>query len=458
VGSIAKYWTLIRLDAAGNRRTEEIVQAKLFFRQQFPNLDDQADTTDATIQRQIWHILHGETIALRDAAEQCLRCYISHQIVQACLNLAYKFGHFHRFTDDDLYPFVLDDDGKPLSHRSERPYQFLASRVLQTFDPERGSLNAWVRQYVKQQPDLCKFLLQQGVYLLTDWAILNDTPPERLTSLLAKFHQLTPIEIQHAHDLLVSYHAIYLEDRLQQSVGKAPCQPPTQEQLNRIAQHLHPLVISPDSILKQLQTIARFVRQHRIASKGGSLPVESLDDPDQPFIEPATDVTDDEDHVEFLEFYRNQLQFCLDQAIAAVTRDRLTTLQQKNPSKDRLFFTALYLFHCQGQSMSSIAPQVGLSRQDEVTRLLKLNDFRADIRRRLLVLLSPRIIDKAKRYLEPQQLAILDQQLETLLDQQIGDMIAEAEAEAKTRTRRQSSLLAKRICQFLDTSGGIDYE
>ena len=456
VGSVSRYWLLVKIDATGKRRTKEIMEAKTFFQQQFPEWCEQADLSDAAVHGQLWHFAHGKQVALRDGAERCLRCYVSHQIAQNCIQLVAKFGSLHRFTADELYPLVLDDEGQPTIHAPERPYQSLATRILQTFDPSRGSLNSWVAQYVKQQPALRKFLLQQGIYLLTDWAILNDTPPQRLQNILFEFFALTSVEVQRSVAVLNSFHAVYREDRLTQGAGKTVCQPPNPAQLDRMAQILQAQSnrpIPPDSILRQLQTIATYVRKYRIAMQGGSLPTESLEDPNiKASAERIAPVETDETQTEFLTFYREQFLICLDQVVAEVTRDRLTVLKRKSPPKDQPFLKALYLFHCQGQSMSSIAPQVGLSKQYEVTRLLKLNEFRADIRQRLLVILSTRVLDRAKSYADPQRLAGLDQQLEAALDEQSGTFIAEAEAAAKTasRTSQVQSLFARRVCQSLD--------
>jgi hypothetical protein len=457
-----RYWLLITIDATGKQRAEEVMEAKIFFQQQFPDLGEQADMPEAKIHRQLWHIIHGEVTMLRDPAERCLRCYVSHQIVQACFHLVAKFGNLHRFTVDELYPLVLDDEGHPDIHYPDRPYQSLTSKILQTFYPQRGSLNAWVSQYVKQQPALRKFLIQHGIYLLTNWAILNDTPP-RLEKILAEFYTLTPAEITLSRDLLNSFHAVYREDRLQQGAGKSSCIPPTPAQLARMAQHLHKEAnqqIPPDSILSQLQTIAAYIRQHRLAVQGGSLPTESLEDPSiKASAEQISVATEDESHVEFLTFYRQQLLICLDQVVVEVTRDCLTALKRKSPPKDQPFLKALYLFHCQGKSMSSIAPEVGLSKQYEVTRLLKLNEFRADIRQRLLGRLNTRILDKAKAYADPRQLASLDRQLEIALDEQLSTLVAEAEAESKNTFRtKPQSLLARRICQTVDQLGEVSHD
>lgn len=69
---------------------------------------------------------------------------------------------------------------------------------------------------------------------------MNDTKPKQLQRILAEMYRLTPIEIQQISEVLVSYHAVYREDRLEQRLAGAspPCHPPTQQQLTRIADDL----------------------------------------------------------------------------------------------------------------------------------------------------------------------------------------------------------------------------
>lgn len=462
MGDVSNYWTLMRLNAGGQCRIDPDSAAQTFFWQQFPELLNSPNPAEPidhrAVQRQLWQ----EMVSSNFLAERCLRYFISHQIYQSCIQIAAKFGQIHGFKAPDLYVYVLDDDGRSPFRNSS--YQTVAMMVLKTFDPAKGSLTAWVSRCVKQHRELREFLLQQGVYLLTDWAILNDTPCDRLQKILAA--DRTPLEIQRAHDILSSFHTIYREDRLQQA-KRGTCQPPTMEQLIRMTDYLRDVqsrqgtsyTLSPESLLEELQAIARQLRQHRIATQNGIAPTQSLDDPDV-YLQPNPQNADEDEHLEFLTFYREQLLQCLDQAAIEVTRDRLMVLNRKSPPKDQMFLTALSLFHCRGESMSRIAAQVGLSRQDAVTRLLKLREFRADVRQHLLSMLKVHITDKAQYYVDPGQLISLDQTLETILEERVTMLIHEAEAEAQTASRagRPQSLFASRLCQALDQMGGLSHD
>ena len=157
-----------------------------------------------------------------------------------------------------------------------------------------------------------------------------------------------------------------------------------------------------------------------------------------------------DEQTEFIKFYRQQLRICLDKALVQVINERVTRINRTDPEKAQKFLTALQLFHCQGISMTEIAPIVNLPAQFNVSRLLKLKEFRADVRQRLLVLLSARIVEQAKAYNNPEQ----DKQIEAALDEQINVVIQEGRKEASTptlaRINNTKSLFAKRLCCLLD--------
>ena len=447
MSSASNYWQLVKLEATGRRRIVVITIAKTYFYDHFSDWAEQSDRAGASIQSELWQrYQQGE-----NAAELCLRCYISHQIDQVCRDLSIRFGAQNGFTYEDVLPLVLDDVGRSLSNST-------ASLVLKAFSPGKGSLNAWIGRIVRQHPEMRRFLLQHGVYLVSDWALLSDTTPKRLGAILAEMYQLTPIEIHEACELLKTFHVIYREARLQQRLqsGKTPlCQPPTPAQLNQMALELNARInktIAPEAILKQLGAIAAKVRRCRIVAQGGKIDSISLDQREyQPIVDRAQAPDQTDEHSEFLAFYQAQFLESLDQAIALAIPNALTHLQRKKSDAEPAFLTAIHLLHCEGQSMREIAPQIGLKQQYEVTRLLKLNDLRADVRQRSLLLLRDRVIDTAKLYATVETLEQLDQRVEQILDQQISNVIEEAESEAKSPVRRQPfrSLFARRLCLYL---------
>ncbi|MGB8701858.1 MAG: hypothetical protein WCD18_20780 [Thermosynechococcaceae cyanobacterium] len=463
MGVISRYWRLVRLDGSGQRMVEELSAAKAFFTQQFLAKDDELDEADRLIQQRLFQIRGDRLTPDASAmAEQCLRCFISHQIEQTCIQLAAQFGIDHGFTRQDLFPFVLDDmDPRQPAVDATRPttYEPLSVEVLRTFDPNRATLSTWIARLVKHHRELNRFLLAHGVYLASDWAILNDTTPKQLHRILTEFHQRTPSEIQTACLLLESYHAIYRRDRLEQRRSGHPgrCLPPSPEQCAQMAAWIQQSAQSryEGDLMAHLQDLAQQLRQYRIFVRGGTLATDSLEVPETRLAAERSSLLPSEDPdpnnaQEFLQAYRQQLMACLDQAIAQVTQQRLQGLHRKSAEMATHFRVALHLFHCQGMAMSEIAPRVALAAQYQVSRLLKLKEFRADVRRELLQRLSPWTLDQSKQYANPAQLHRLDAQVKDALDQQITALLSEAEAEASIpKNRPTQSLFAQRLCHHL---------
>ncbi|GAB4383127.1 MAG: hypothetical protein Kow00121_44530 [Elainellaceae cyanobacterium] len=458
MGSASHYWRLIRIDATGQRKVEDLAIAKAFFRQQFPQWVETTEVPDGDIQRELLQRVRQATGEPGyEAAALCLRCYISQEIEQECIRLERKFGDRHGITRRDLFPFVLDDDGRqPFGQSSAQSYIPLSFEVLRTFDPNQSKLNSWTVRLLKSRRSLNGFLRECGVYLESDWSILNQTKREQLQRILADFHALTPAEIAKAQALLQAYHTVYRHDRLlkrQQGTlkGKEKCAPPTVDQLSRIGQYLREQAqwtLANEAIMNYLQAIATQIRQYRLSAP----PLQSLDQFDSPLdvAAPQLDQAETEQQ-EFLSFYREQLLICLDQALEQVTNDRLTYLQRKKPQNVELYLQALRLFHCQGQSMGAIARSLGLRAQDTVTRLLELKNLRASVRQQLLILLCDRILDKAQIYATASRLQSLNHQLEAVLEEQITVVMQQAENEATVaRNQPLSSLFARRLCHYLD--------
>jgi len=456
----SNYWQLVRLNNAGDRKVEAIASARSFFNQCFSN---HAEISDTQIQQAL--LLYLEDGSCAEAADLCLRCYISHLIEQTCVQLERQFGLQHGFTRYDLFLLLLNDDGMPRSRQRQKgQWRSLASEILQSFDPQQASLNTWVARQVRHHRELSAFLLEHGVYLITDWAILNDTQVVQLKRILSDFYLLTSFEIEQSCELLQAYHSVYVKDRIQQRLtgsikGKQECVSPTPHQLARIAQLLSKQSLSTNQhLLTQLHLLASRLRQYRIHVRGGRALMSSLDDSQtkqaitQIELIDSTYESNEQNH--FLHFYREQLQLCLDEIIRQVTCDRLNYLRHRRPQLADQFLQSMYLFHCQGQSMGEIAVELGLAAQYQVTRLMKLKEFRADVQQRLLCVLSDRVIYKTEELIVSGYLHKVNQsQIEAALEEEISSIMQQAEAEAATSAKQspRSSLFACRLCQYLDT-------
>lgn len=469
MNAISKYWTLVKINIAGGYKIEVISEAKAFFASEFLNDNAATNISDDQIQRQLreWmkfpppHQPEKSTLAAR-----CLLCFISHYIQQACRHIEAQFGIVHGFTYQDLLPFVLSDDGrlkKPAREvNASNSYQSIAQIILESFDPEQSSLTTWTYRRVKHNYELNSFLLERGVYLVSDWAILNDTRTKQLERILSKFYQLTPFEVQQSSQILDSYHAIYRTARMQQRQGgsKRKCQPPSSEQLQQIALMMASKThkeFSAKMVIILLQQLANRLRNYRISVRGGSPKTESLDISENSYVvknciaRPDLNSDSPDEIADFLNLYREQLLICLDEAIAQVTATWIKQLQHQDAQKPQQFLIALQLFHCQGKTMAEIAIKVGLQAQYQVTRLLKLKSFRAEIRHQLLEMLRDRIFTAAKSYISPEQLEKQDKQIEEALDEQINAVIQEAETEASMAKKHSvSSLFSQKLCGYLD--------
>ena len=462
VMNTSKYWTLVTIDGTGERKLKEIGVAKTLITDIFANLKDTSEISHTSIQKQLFNLLKNNISQQSLFAQRSLLCFISWNIEQVCLQLVRRFGSFHGFTQRDLLPYVLDDDG---SLEPSNEYQCVARQILQTFDPEKSSLSNWTSKKVKQHDPLNKFLLESGVYLISDWAILNDTKIQQLPKILGEFHSLTSSEIERSQNILEAYHSIYRLERLQQREQgkKGRCKTPTTEQLAKMKVLLEKREIfnfSHEKLLRELQKLASELREYRIYVRGGAFTKDSLDRqlhenyslleniPAENSESIAIEVGDTQ---EFLSAYRLQMSSCLDCALNSVVQSRVEKLKKKNIDKANNFLKALHLFHCQRLSMGEIAKNLGLRAQDTVTRLLKLKEFRADVRREILLKLRESVLEIAQNYSTPENLQTLDSQINEAIEEEINKVISQAESEAATiKSKVSISCFSEMLCKQLE--------
>jgi hypothetical protein len=457
MGDISNYWMLVRLEAAGGYKKQPISSAQILIETEFPDLAPATEFDDLPIQQSLLALLREQN---QIAAGFSLRCYISHQIVSTCTGLVAKFGTEYGFTHTDLYPLVLTDFIDTRSDRSpdSRNYRSLGEEILAKFDPTHARLSTWTARLVNSHPELKKFLLEHGIYLISDWAILNDTNPSQLRQILLDYHTLTTKELETATQLLTQYRAIYRRDRFQTGT-KSRCAEPSPAQLEQIAKLLegeNSLSLNPTQFLNQLHKLATQLRQYRIAVRGGQSALNSsLDDlniqrrADDYQLDNHSPDTDSADRqAAFLSTYRQHFQQALDTAIAEIIDSRTAQISRKKGGDSAPYLTGLNLFHCAGKSMSEIASAIGLEAQYQVSRLLKLKDLRTDIRHRMLQILEPIVREQATEYGEPDRLQCLDRALETALEAQIDALMQQTEVNI-AQNCVTDSFFAKRICQHL---------
>lgn len=474
-----KYWQFVRLHASGSRQIEQISAAQAFFEQQFL-AGEVAQLSDAAIQRRLFEVMRraddGDAAqGDRHLAECCLRCCISHLADWTCRDLETQFGQTAGFTWDELYSRVLDDftlasrqDRKNTEQQSEpqfeqqSEYQSVASKILQSFDSKKGQLNTWTKRLV--MAELNSFLLECGIYLISDWALLNGMTPERFRRLCDRTYQLSEQEIDTKIQVLTTFHLIYRRDRPQTAAKqRMKCQSPNAKQLEEMVNHLATQGITHDSaveLLTELQTIAELIRQSRRRSQ------ISIDDPNsgglvgesghvgltgRSPLETLEEHEENEQKQRFLQHYQKDLLTNLESSLEEGVNQRLEVLKKKESAGIPVYLTALCLFHCQGQSMGRIGKALNLGSQSTVSRLLKLDLFRADVRQTLLLKLRDRILALASTYTDREQLEALDQLIDAILMERIDRIIDEAIAEGSTPNRPRNSLFSVTLCRHLHT-------
>ncbi|MEO0396539.1 MAG: hypothetical protein AAF243_11220, partial [Cyanobacteria bacterium P01_A01_bin.137] len=331
----SRYWQILVLTAAGRLEHRDCPQAQQWFKARFEDEISAETLTDRICQDTLWRICQTEPDNA-PIARLCLRCWLSHQIAYTCTQLVRDFGETYSFQPADLWPLVLDDDGK-VPHT----YQSLSLRILASYDPDRAALSTWAGRLTKNHRELNKFLLGQGLYRATPWAILNDTKIPQLPRYLP---HLTQSELNIAGQLLRAYHQVYRRDRFTQKVSRGQqCSPPTDEQLQRISPSQPPNVV-----LSQLQDLAEQLRQSRVAIRGGIPPSQSIDANE--YTDPAAPISDDMQEIqeEFAKSYRQDFLNTLGEAIKVTVEAYTDHYQKRKPPQGKVYRQALVLFHCEG--------------------------------------------------------------------------------------------------------------
>lgn len=434
--SVSNYWHLQQLEGTGQCRRRRLEDAYTWLQQQEPEAIAAPEPDTRYLQTTLLEHWHNHQVML---ALLCLRCLVSHAIRQACLKLVNQFGDYYQFQAADLLPYVLDDDGRPV-----QTYRPLGVHVIETYTPGKASLESWAMHLTRNHSELNQFLIERGLYRVSDWAILNDTKVSQLPKILGEFHGLIEAEIAAAESLLERYHQVYRRDRLSATRPKGRCQTPSEPQLREIDS-----TGKPQTVLGQLRQLAYWLRQYRVVVRGGTPLVDSLDTLEAPDI-PAPQVNESTPQDDFLATYRQAFEAALAGAIADTLRAHCDQLRRKKSPKDQAFLKALALFHCEGMGMKAIAPEVGLTNQVQVTRLMNLKRLRADVRNALLTRLQAQIQDAVLAVTSAERLQLIGDRLDALLAEEADHLIAEAESEAQIpHNRTAHSRFAQQLCTSL---------
>lgn len=436
-----QYFQQVILTPAGKLQHRVIPPAQALIQQLFPVIP-----SDKTIRDTLLHLFYHGTPEQQKNAELCLRCSISHQILRVCIRLERQFGWAGGFNRIDLLARTLDDDIRAeLCHKHPTPYLSLAQSTLQSYNPKGGaSLHTWAQRRTYQHKDLLDFLKER---LNTRWmsnaALLNDTQPAQLAGILSEFCA-TAIEIQQAQALLQSFHGAYKVPLQQQrSQGyRGNCPAPSSEQYRAIASSFQEIThsrISVQMVQERLGALAQILRQRHPSS-------QPLD-----LFEPPAHALTREDGLQasFLRKYQETLVRALDQAIEQGMSNRREALQKKSAERDRKFIEALQFLYLENLSAGAIAPLIGLGGQSQVSRLLKLDDLRSSIHAYLVDHLKVEVEALVKDYVTTAQYLEIKLQLESLLQEEADQIMAEDAAYVISAYRPPQRLFAQRLCCYL---------
>ena len=471
---LSKYWILHRL-SLGKCQAQKQGKAEEFLIQE---LTGDEEISDREIVTRLWKIYESESPDEPVLAKLCLRCIISHYLKNSCYELAKQYGQKHNFNAEDLFPFVLDSTDASLNYGNNHS---LTARILQTFNLEKGSLSNWIKIIIKRNAKLKEFFLENGLELITNWLVLKQCTISKLQHILSDFYRYDSQKIQQLTQLLEGYHTIYLaqiqaernEVHQQQerqypplvSTGKRkeidpPLTPPRRgrqvrypepnyQQLLEIAERLSTTwKVSPEGVLKELQNLAQLIREYRV-SRGKSVATQALGKHE--FILPAPQADEDNEEKQFIAAFREHYDRCFLKAVQEVIEEKVNYYQNKKKPKHEQFIKALRLYHCQMVPMGEIAPQVGLKKQYQVSRLLEQTKIRDDIARRIVSYLIPQIFQFIPEKPSKERQSELRKKLTSILYEKVNTEMDNAQREdSVSRNRTMESKLSQTICRYLD--------
>ncbi|NER28693.1 MAG: hypothetical protein F6J89_13925 [Symploca sp. SIO1C4] len=482
---LSKYWTMLIIDPASQGkgyRYQSLSKAQSFFQNlitQFNTSRGILEYSEADIQNCLLLQFRGKDDKVSRLAGLCLRCYVSHFILEACKKLASQFAASGRFTYRDLLPLALDDDGKKLiilhgeaqiqhtfNEKGEirrGSYDVFGVEILRTYNlnsESKLSLRNWTHLQTKQHPQIKKFLSQFGLKVLSDWALFNKVGKQQ-------FEQLSKRD----RDLVESFHAVYRRDRrLQPRNGTRRAPDPTEVQLREMLCFLQKKGVNINSINKlmiELKRVAKLLQDYDIWSRRGSPLAEALENlnPETGDYFESPKLIDNSQLGGLERIEQNELYGflhwgmieVLDQAIEQGLQKHIASVK-KRPRYAPLakkVISGFRLLYCQGMSLGKIAEALGMGNQSKASRVLEPRQLLSKIRSLSVEKFYRLLLDKFQGFIEQEELATnrdalnnLNQEIEFFLDDKIFE---EAAAEISTsKNRSMNSLYAQRICCYLE--------
>ena len=288
----------------------------------------------------------------------CLRCHISHPL-EAWVRALH--GRFHTSYDLDLKAlasYALDDTGGltlRCSPDRQEPFTFEAlqklpsglispfsGEVLRTYDPSRCGLPHWARMKLQCHNELKAYLRQQGLLLISDWALLADSSPRRICESWDRCgsgaYSSESMEMLHSR-----FRTLYREAMAayRSRTGKGSGWQPDQMFLQELAPDQ-----APTDTSDQLQSMATAVR--KLMSGRWMQSTISAGDETADQIDPNSEAQDDDENPGEAQAMRVQIEAAIAKALDATMPGEMAREQRKfTKAPERLLAWKLY-----GEGMS----------------------------------------------------------------------------------------------------------
>ncbi len=165
----------------------------------------------ASIDRQL---LTSSVQAADQGALLCLRCRVSHPMEAKLRALHRQFAAVYGLDLITLASYVLDDDGRllPFAETGSSPSDFVpfGLEVVRSYDTAKGcGLPHWARQKLQAHNGLKIHLREQGLLLISDWALLADASPTRIREAWESFGGGVALMPERAVELHRAYGPLY---------------------------------------------------------------------------------------------------------------------------------------------------------------------------------------------------------------------------------------------------------
>ena len=203
----------------------------------------------------------------------CLRCRVSHPMEAWLRGTHSRYRQSYGLDLTAMASYALDDTGS-LSIRTapetDAPFTYaeiaslptglispFAAEVIRTYDPNKCGLPHWARLKLQCHNDLKAYFRENGLLLISDWALLADSSTKRVRESWEVFGG-GGFTSDAAMALHAAYKPLYREamQAYRQSTGKASGWQPDARFLKSLAPDS-----SPAQVMEQLKGIATAIRR-----------------------------------------------------------------------------------------------------------------------------------------------------------------------------------------------------